>query len=106
MKVKTSITLSKDVLNEIDDIIAPDGNRSIFIEDAVKTYIKLQKRILRNQNDLKIINKSAKDLNKEAKDILSYQVKIWKEVIYIGFIKDQNMIQKNIVFLLSLADRL
>ncbi len=76
MKVKTSITLSKGLLKEIDLIISKSGNRSLFIEEAVKNYLIHKKRNLRNKNDLDIINKSADELNKEADDILSYQVHI------------------------------
>ncbi|OHD67957.1 MAG: hypothetical protein A2W19_06830 [Spirochaetes bacterium RBG_16_49_21] len=76
MKVKTSITLSKNLLKEIDLIISKSGNRSLFIEEAIKNYLMQKKRNLRNKNDLDIINRSADELNKEAEDILSYQVNI------------------------------
>jgi metal-responsive CopG/Arc/MetJ family transcriptional regulator len=76
MKVKTSITLSKSLLKEIDLIISKSGNRSLFIEEAIKNYLIHKKRNLRNKNDLDIINRSADELNKEADDILSYQVHI------------------------------
>jgi metal-responsive CopG/Arc/MetJ family transcriptional regulator len=76
MKIKTSITLSKNLLKEIDTIISKSGNRSLFIEEAIKNYINHKKRFLRNQKDLEIINRSANDLNKEAEDTFSYQVKI------------------------------
>jgi metal-responsive CopG/Arc/MetJ family transcriptional regulator len=76
MKVKTSITISKSLLKEIDLIISKSGNRSLFIEEAIKNYLIHKKRNLRNKNDLDIINRSADELNKEADDILSYQVHI------------------------------
>jgi metal-responsive CopG/Arc/MetJ family transcriptional regulator len=74
MKTKTSITISDDVIKQIDEIIKNDGNRSLFIEDAVKYYLNIKKRIIRNNKDLKIINSKAKELNKEAEEVLSYQV--------------------------------
>ena len=76
MKIKTSITLSKNLLKEIDSIISKSGNRSLFIEEAIKNYLNHKKRLVRNKKDLVIINRSANDLNKEAEDTLSYQVKI------------------------------
>jgi metal-responsive CopG/Arc/MetJ family transcriptional regulator len=76
MKVKTSITLSKELLKEIDKIISKSGNRSVFIEEAVKAYLIGKKRQFREQKDQEIINRSSGDLNKEAEDILSYQVKM------------------------------
>ncbi len=74
MKIKTSITISNNILKEVDTIIKNDGNRSLFIEDAIKYYLSYQKRIIRNKKDLEIINSKAKKLNKEAEEILSYQV--------------------------------
>jgi len=76
MKVKTSITLSKELLKEIDRIVTKSGNRSVFIEEAVKAYLKGKKRQLRGLRDMEIINQSSGDLNKESEDILSYQVKV------------------------------
>jgi len=74
--VKTSITLSKELLKEIDRIVTKSGNRSVFIEEAVKAYLKGKKRQLRGLRDMEIINQSSGDLNKESEDILSYQVKV------------------------------
>ncbi|HOT46586.1 MAG TPA: ribbon-helix-helix domain-containing protein [Spirochaetota bacterium] len=74
--MKTSITLSKELLKEIDRIVTKSGNRSVFIEEAVKAYLKGKKRQLRGLRDMEIINQSSGDLNKESEDILSYQVKV------------------------------
>lgn len=76
MKVKTSITLSKSLIKEIDTAITKSGNRSLFIEEAIKNYLTLQKRFKRNNNDIEIINRMADELNSEADDILSYQVNL------------------------------
>jgi len=76
MKVKTSITLSEYLLTAIDNMIAEYGNRSKVIEVALKEFIANKKRQIRDLKDLDIINNNADLLNKEAKDTLSYQVKI------------------------------
>ncbi len=76
MKNKTSITLSKEVLQEIDKLITASGNRSGFIERAIWKYLDSQKKELRNKNDLKILNENANRLNKEAEDVLTFQVEI------------------------------
>lgn len=76
MKVRTSITLSENLLKEIDEMVDDSGNRSIFIEEAIRDYIDRCKRMMRDRTDLELINNSADDLNKEAQDILSYQVDI------------------------------
>jgi metal-responsive CopG/Arc/MetJ family transcriptional regulator len=73
MKIKTSITLSNEIMTQLDTMIS-DGNRSDFIEKALWKYIELEQREKRNQNDLYIINNESLHLNKEAKDVLLYQV--------------------------------
>ena len=76
MKVRTSITLSEHLLKEVDEIMNHSGNRSVFIEEAIKEYIERNKRKIRNSADLELINNSADDLNEEAEDVLPYQVEI------------------------------
>jgi metal-responsive CopG/Arc/MetJ family transcriptional regulator len=73
MKIKTSITLSNEIMTQLDTMIS-DGNRSDFIEKALWKYIELEQREKRNQNDLDIINNKSSRLNEEAKDVLLYQV--------------------------------
>lgn len=63
-------------MKEIDEIMDDSSNRSVFIEDAVREYIERKKRELRDQRDLELINKSAQELNKEAEEMLSFQVEI------------------------------
>jgi len=72
MKVKTSITLSSDLLTELDKI-APEGGRSDLIEKAVWRYLELANRELRNHRDLELLNASAELLNSEALESLSFQ---------------------------------
>jgi metal-responsive CopG/Arc/MetJ family transcriptional regulator len=71
MKVKTSITLSKDILEAIDRIIVKPQNRSAFIENLKKRAKKL-----RDEKDLEILNKRADRLNREVEDVLSNQVEL------------------------------
>jgi metal-responsive CopG/Arc/MetJ family transcriptional regulator len=74
MKVKTSITLSEDLLKVIDQQSDQFKNRSDFIETAVRAFIAQMLRNKQNAKDLAIINKRADYLNKEAADVLEYQV--------------------------------
>ena len=76
MKNKTSITISSELLLEIDKLITNSGNRSAFIEKALWNYVSHLKKQLRNKEDLKILNENAPRLNKEAEDVLAYQVEI------------------------------
>ncbi len=71
MRIKTSVTLDKEVLGQID-ALAP--NRSAFIEEVLKSHFKKLKKAERDARDLEIINRNADRLNAEAMDVLSYQI--------------------------------
>jgi metal-responsive CopG/Arc/MetJ family transcriptional regulator len=72
MKVKTSITLSDDLLEAIAQV-APEQNRSEFIENAVRAKISAIRRQSLNARDLAIIDANAERLNAEAADVLEFQ---------------------------------
>ncbi|MGA2766077.1 MAG: ribbon-helix-helix protein, CopG family [Spirochaetia bacterium] len=73
MKIKTSVTLSEEVVALIDKHSRGETNRSAFIELAVRTYLEILQRNERDQRDLRIINRLSEKLNKEAEDVLNYQ---------------------------------
>jgi metal-responsive CopG/Arc/MetJ family transcriptional regulator len=74
MKRKTSITLSEEILEAIDRRSGDAKNRSDFIETAVRSYIAKLIRDEQNAKDLAIINQHADRLNREAADVLAFQV--------------------------------
>ena len=74
MKVKTSITLSGEVLNLIDKHHAEFHSRSEFLERAAMALLSHLARTEAERRDLEIINRHADALNAEAKDVLAYQV--------------------------------
>jgi metal-responsive CopG/Arc/MetJ family transcriptional regulator len=76
MKIKTSITISEDLINEIDNYLGLSGNRSALIEQALKAFLTAKAHQKREAKDLEILNKRTKTLNEEAADVLSYQVEI------------------------------
>ena len=76
MKVKTSITLSKELLKAVDRLAGRNKSRSEFIEAALKAYIALIIHNEQNAKDLEIINRRADGLNEEALDVLAYQVSL------------------------------
>jgi len=73
MKCKTSITLSKDLLEQIDRLIGAAGNRSQLIEQAIREFLTSLARRERDEADLQILNRFADALNEEALDVLDYQ---------------------------------
>ena len=74
MKIKTSITLSQELLTTIDGIVDAAQNRSQFLENAAWEYIAKLRRARLNQRDLEIIDQRADYLNGEIADVLAYQV--------------------------------
>jgi metal-responsive CopG/Arc/MetJ family transcriptional regulator len=74
MKIKTSITLSEELLKVIDEMVDTPKSRSQFLETAAWAYIAKLRRAQLNQRDLEIINRRAEYLNAEVSDALSYQV--------------------------------
>ena len=74
MKAKISITLSEDIIKSIDSILGGSQNRSAFIETALRSYLAQKVKKSRDDKDLEILNRNSERLNKEAKDVLSYQM--------------------------------
>jgi metal-responsive CopG/Arc/MetJ family transcriptional regulator len=74
MKTKTSVTLSGTLLHGIDKHAEEFNSRSEFIEAAVRHFIAHLERREAERRDLEIINRRAESLNKEAEDVLRYQV--------------------------------
>ena len=76
MKIKTSVTLSDELVEAIDQYSDPYKNRSDFIEAATWAFIKQIIRDQQNARDIEIINRNADRLNAEALDVLAYQVQL------------------------------
>jgi len=74
MKVKTSVTLSKELLIAIDRSMRQRKNRSDFLEAAAWAYIEQTEREALGERDREIINRNADRLNAEASDVLDYQM--------------------------------
>jgi metal-responsive CopG/Arc/MetJ family transcriptional regulator len=76
MKEKTSITLSSDLLADVDRSASAAKSRSAFIEGVLRDYFKEKVRQAIHQRDLELINANADYLNREAMDVLRYQAPI------------------------------
>lgn len=76
MKVKTSITLSRGLVDAVDRLAGPAGNRSAVIERAVRALVDEAERRAREERDRVILDRRAAALNREAEDVLSYQVEL------------------------------
>jgi metal-responsive CopG/Arc/MetJ family transcriptional regulator len=76
MKVKTSITLSEELIRQIDALSNQYGTRSALIERAVRDFLTTAAQRQREARDLEILNRRAEALNAEAADVLSYQIEL------------------------------
>jgi metal-responsive CopG/Arc/MetJ family transcriptional regulator len=73
MKEKTSITLSTDILEDVDRLAGRKLSRSAFIEFVLRHYIREKRRAQAHAQDLERINSAADQLNAESADALDYQ---------------------------------
>lgn len=73
MKEKTSITLSKDLLAQVDRLAGSKTSRSAFIERILRRYFRDRRLAALHARDLTRINRAADRLNLEAADVLEYQ---------------------------------
>lgn len=72
MKIKTSITLSEELIEALSRE-AGEANRSALIEEATWRYLRQRQRERRDARELERINEQAEPLNEEALDVLSFQ---------------------------------
>jgi metal-responsive CopG/Arc/MetJ family transcriptional regulator len=75
MKVKTSITLSSDVLKAVDQL-AEQSSRSEVIEQAIRDFLVRRERALRDARDIAIYNKHADEYEEVVQDVLRYSTPI------------------------------
>ena len=73
MRTKTSVSLSEELLREIGRVGGRGVNRSEFLERAAWDRIALLRRRRREASDRRILNREARALNSEARDVLEYQ---------------------------------
>lgn len=76
MKRKISITLSAEVLAELDRQAGPGASRSAYIERVLRREFRRQARAAVRARDLRRLNRPANRLNAEAADVLAYQTRV------------------------------
>ncbi len=77
MRIKTSITLSEELLKVLDKRARQlKKNRSAMIEVAVWTFLRQLARDDQKAKDLEILNRRASSLNREATDVLAFQIPV------------------------------
>ena len=73
MKLKTSVTLSEDIVKSIDRVSGKGESRSETIERLLRAGLTARARQAVDARDLALINRHADELNAEADDVLIYQ---------------------------------
>jgi metal-responsive CopG/Arc/MetJ family transcriptional regulator len=76
MRIKTSVTLDREVIVALDRESGETSSRSRLIEQAILEFLDRRRRAARDARDLEILNRNARRLNKEMADVLEYQVKL------------------------------
>ena len=78
-KMKTSLTLSREVVRGIDRMAGKKRSRSAVVDDVLRGYLSYRERA--NARDADKINRFADELNAEMQDVLAYQSldHLWEE---------------------------
>jgi metal-responsive CopG/Arc/MetJ family transcriptional regulator len=71
-KMKTSLTLSREVVRGIDRVAGEKRSRSAVVGDVLRGYLSQHERAA-NARDAEKINRFADELNAEMQDVLAYQ---------------------------------
>ncbi len=77
MRVRTSVTLPKELLIKVDALAGKKHKRSAIVESALRDFVQKKTRAERDRRELEIINANADKLNEEALDVLEYQQVNW-----------------------------
>ena len=75
MKAKISLTLSDDLLEDLDRMAGPNVSRSSFIERILRDFVEQRARQKRLAQEVAATNQHAEKLNSEMSDALSFQVR-------------------------------
>lgn len=73
MKVRTSITLPKELLIKLDALAGKKHKRSEIVESALRDYVAKEKIKELNNRDIEIINKNVDLINKQVEETLEFQ---------------------------------
>jgi metal-responsive CopG/Arc/MetJ family transcriptional regulator len=76
MRRKTSVTLSEELVRQLDRASRKGESRSATIERMLRDALAGEARRAANARDLALINANADALNSEAEDVLGYQADV------------------------------
>ncbi len=73
MKLKTSLTLSGDLIATIDKLAGSKVSRSSYIEQILRDYVDGRAQARKDARETAAINRHAAQLKAEMSDALSFQ---------------------------------
>jgi metal-responsive CopG/Arc/MetJ family transcriptional regulator len=73
MKIKTSLTLSEDLVASIDKLAGPNVSRSSYVEEILREFVDRRAQARKAAREIAAINRHAVQLNSEMSDALSFQ---------------------------------
>jgi metal-responsive CopG/Arc/MetJ family transcriptional regulator len=73
MRVRTSVTLPKELLLKVDALAGKKHKRSEIVESALRDYVARENRKELNLRDIEIINQNADLINKQVEETLEFQ---------------------------------
>ena len=79
MKVKTSLTLSEDLVASIDKLAGTKVSRSAYIEQILREFVDRRAQARKDARETASINRHSAQLNAEMTDALSYQANLADE---------------------------
>jgi len=79
MKAKTSLTLSEEVLQNLDRLAGSKQSRSSLVDQILRGFFEQRERARRDAREVAALNRHAKELNEEMSDALSFQTGVGEE---------------------------
>lgn len=73
MKVRTSVTLPRELLTAVDALAGKKHKRSEIVESALRDYMAKEGHKRLNRRDIEIIDKNADLINKQVEETLEFQ---------------------------------
>ncbi len=73
MRVRTSVTLPKELLIKVDALAGKKHKRSAIVETALRDYMAKENGTELNRRDIEIINRNADLINKQVEETLEFQ---------------------------------
>lgn len=73
MRVRTSVTLPKELLVKVDALASKKHKRSAIVESALRDYVAKENGAKLNARDIEIINANADLINKQVEETLEFQ---------------------------------